>query len=336
MRAYDYLMILTMRKWRDGQAVPADTTGQLPSREVGEGELLWVDLADPTPAELRSIGKHFGLTPLGMADVLEPHERTKVVRHPDHLSFVCYAAVGDTSNDNEDQAEAGFIFNMVRVSGFVFERLIITVRANTDFSVDTLQERWLEEQRLVRLGPSYLIYSILDTIVDEYFNYIETIEDRLEDIEDLLFEKVLTNEVQQRLYNIRRDLSHLRRAVSPMRELVIDFARHFTAQTEMAGYYDDTYDHALRASEWIDSLRDTISFIVETNLSLQDTRMNEIMKKLAAWAAIISVPTLVTSYFGQNLPFFGFNEHSGLIVSSVLLVGSAIMLWAAFRKSEWL
>ena len=104
VRAYDYLMILTMRKWRDGQAVPADTTGQLPSREVDEGELLWVDLADPTPAELRSIGKHFGLTPLGMADVLEPHERTKVVRHPDHLSFVCYAAVGDTSNDNEDQA----------------------------------------------------------------------------------------------------------------------------------------------------------------------------------------------------------------------------------------
>lgn len=107
------------------------------------------------------------------------------------------------------------------------------------------------------------------------------------------------------MYHIRRDLSRIRRAASPLREVVNDLSRRFLESPELSAYYGDTYDHALRASEWIDTLRDTISFIVETNLSLQDARMNEIMKKLAGWAAIISVPTLITGFFGQNLPFLG-------------------------------
>lgn len=317
-------MIQTVRLWSNGTLSDVAAGDGLPSKDLGPNDLLWVDFCDPSQSDLKRISRHFGLTSLGIADVVEPHERTKVVRHVDHLSFVCYAAVG------EDSAA------MVRLSGFVFDRILVTVRADPSLSISRLLERWKDESELVAFGPAYLLYSMFDEIVDAYFDHIEAIEDQLEDIEDLLFEDSLSNEVQQRLYRIRRDLSRLRRAVSPMRELVIDFTRHFAKVPQLSGYFDDVYDHALRASEWIDSLRDTISFIVETNLSLQDTRMNEIMKKLASWAAIISVPTLVTGFFGQNIPFFGFNDPAGLWLSGGLLVTSVSALWLAFRKNGWL
>lgn len=297
------------------------------------GDLLWIDLLDPTPEQLAVFGQHFGLTRLGMEDVLEPHERTKVVRHADHLSFVCYTA-------HEKAAEPGspmdIAFDMIRVSGFVFEQVVITVRASDEGGATNFVERLSEEERLLRLGAGYLMYAILDSIVDGYYQAIEQIEDRLEDIEDSLFDESLTREMQEGMYHIRRDLSRIRRAASPLREVVNDFSRRFLSSPELAAYFGDTYDHALRASEWIDTLRDTISFIVETNLSLQDARMNEIMKKLAGWAAIISVPTLITGYFGQNLPFFGFDQVPGLVASSLLLVVSAIALWFSFRRNGWI
>lgn len=338
-KAYDELMMsladkMTVRLWHDGKPVQGeDDPLAVARRGVGPGDLLWIDVLDPTEHELTVLGQHFGLTRLGMEDVLEPHERTKVVRHADHLSFVCYAA-------HEKAAEPGapvdIAFDMIRVSGFIFDRVFITVRASSGGGVLDFADGLEEQGRLLSLGPDYLVYALLDAIVDGYFQAIEHIEDRLEDIEDTLFDESLSRDMQERMYHIRRDLSRLRRAASPLREVVNDLSRRHLESPELSAYFADTYDHALRASEWIDTLRDTISFIVETNLSLQDARMNEIMKKLAGWAAIISVPTLITGFFGQNLPFFGFNQVSGLVLSSVLLVGSAAVLWVAFRRRGWI
>ena len=339
MTVYDVLMMsladkMTVRLWHDGHA--AELTGDPISNachEVGPGDALWIDLVDPTEHELTVFGEHFGLTRLGIEDVLGPHERTKVVRHADHLSFVCYAA-------HEKAAEPGspldIAFDMIRISGFIFDQILITVRASEGGGVVDFIARLSGQDRLLTLGPGYLIYSLLDSIVDGYFQAIEQIEDRLEDIEDSLFDESLSRDMQERMYHIRRDLSRLRRAASPLREVVNDLSRRYMESSELAAYFADTYDHALRASEWIDTLRDTISFIVETNLSLQDARMNEIMKKLAGWAAIISVPTFITGFFGQNVPFFGFNDGSGLAASSILLVVSAIVLWFAFRRRGWI
>lgn len=325
---------MTVRLWNDGHRVEPTADPLADARHhVVSGDLLWIDVLDPTSEQLAVFGQHFGLTRLGMEDVLEPHERTKVVRHADHLSFVCYTA-------HEKAAEPGspmdIAFDMIRVSGFVFEQVVITVRASDEGGATNFVERLSEEERLLRLGAGYLMYAILDSIVDGYYQAIEQIEDRLEDIEDSLFDESLTREMQEGMYHIRRDLSRIRRAASPLREVVNDFSRRFLSSPELAAYFGDTYDHALRASEWIDTLRDTVSFIVETNLSLQDARMNEIMKKLAGWAAIISVPTLITGYFGQNLPFFGFDQVPGLVASSLLLVVSAIALWFSFRRNGWI
>lgn len=325
---------MTVHLWHNGHDVelPSDP-GAAARHQLQEGDMMWIDLLDPSQEELTQFGEDFGLTRLGIEDVFEPHERTKVVRHSDHISFVSYALHEHAAAPSEPLDIA---FDLKRISGFVFDRLLITVRDDVVTGTPNFAERLAEERRLLTLGPGYLVYALLDSIVDGYFHGIEQIEDRLEDIEDDLFDESLSREKQEAMYHIRRDLARLRRAASPMREVVNDFSRHYADTPELSAYFADTYDHALRSSEWIDSLRDTISFIVETNLSLQDARMNEIMKKLAGWAAIISVPTMITGYFGQNVPFFGFGAGQGLLLSSVLLVSSALVLWVVFRRQGWI
>jgi magnesium transporter len=131
----------------------------------------------------------------------------------------------------------------------------------------------------------------------------------------------------------------LRRVVLPMREVVNAVLRHrkdFNAPTELDSWYDDLYDHVLRASEWTESLRDMVSTLFETNLSLQDARLNNVMKKLTAWAAIIAVPTAVTGYFGQNVPYPGFAQSSGYWLSNTVIVVLAVVLYVGFKRRSWL
>jgi magnesium transporter len=106
--------------------------------------------------------------------------------------------------------------------------------------------------------------------------------------------------------------------------------------TALDGWYDDLYDHSLRAAEWTESLRDMISSLFETNLSLQDARLNTIMKKLAGWAAIIAVPTAVTGWFGQNVPYLGFAQPIGVAMSLAMIIGGSVALYLVFRKYDWI
>ena len=122
-----------------------------------------------------------------------------------------------------------------------------------------------------------------------------------------------------------------------MREVVTGLLRHKeTADPALQLWFDDLYDHVLRASEWTESLRDMVTSLFETNLSLQDSRLNEIMKKLAAWAAIIAVPTAITGWFGQNIPYPGFADVSGLWLSAIAILGMSGTLWFVFRRQGWL
>ncbi len=162
----------------------------------------------------------------------------------------------------------------------------------------------------------------------------------MESLEDALFdERTVSGHLQRRTYAIRKDLVQLRRVILPMREVVNGVLRHRkdrSAAPELDSWYDDLYDHVLRASEWTESLRDMVTTIFETNLSLQDTRLNTVMKKLTAWAAIIAVPTAITGYFGQNLPYPGYEQYWGFVLSTAVIAGVAGSLYAAFKRRGWL
>ncbi|MFJ1651835.1 magnesium transporter CorA family protein [Streptomyces sp. NPDC088337] len=144
--------------------------------------------------------------------------------------------------------------------------------------------------------------------------------------------------VQRRVFALRKSLVQLRRVMLPMREVVNGLMRpglHLITDP-LVPYYQDVYDHVLRATEWTESLRDLVASVMETNLSVQANRMNLIMKKVTSWAAIIAVPAVITGYYGQNLPYPGFGRQSGFITSSAVIVVLSAVLYLTFKRKDWL
>ena len=156
-------------------------------------------------------------------------------------------------------------------------------------------------------------------IVDGHFEAVQSLDTEIEALEDLLFDDTAAGtEVQRRSFELRKSLVLLRRLVLPMREVVNSLMRrdlHVIDQA-MTPYYQDVYDHVLRATEWTESLRDLVTTILETNLTIQGNRMNLVMKKVTSWAAIIAVPTAITGFYGQNVPYPGFAAHWGFWFST--------------------
>jgi len=130
----------------------------------------------------------------------------------------------------------------------------------------------------------------------------------------------------------------LRRIVIPMREVVNALMRRdlHVVSDDMMPYYQDVYDHVLRAADWTDSLRDLVTTILETNLTIQGNRMNVITKKVTSWAAIIAVPTFVTGFYGMNVPYPGFSHTAGLLTSITIMVAAGVLLYFVFKRRDWL
>ncbi len=187
---------------------------------------------------------------------------------------------------------------------------------------------------------SFLLYGLLDYLVDGHFRAVELLDEAIEQTEEALFDnrRDAIELVQRRSFQLRKSLVILRRITLPTREVVNTLLRHDLdiVKEPMAPYFRDVYDHVIRATEWTESLRDLVTTMVETNLTVQGNRMNLIMKKVTSWAAIIAVPTAITGWYGQNVPYPGFGKTSGLIASIILIVGLAVGLFALFRRKDWL
>lgn len=326
------------RVWRDGrvveEGVPAE---ELSDRMADPGCLVWVDLVHPSAEDLAVVADEMGLDMLAIEDALAPFERPKATRHTGHLFFMAYATELDRTGDATESFGHGRLL-LHRVSGFVLPSALVTVRPDDGLDIDEVVQRWDDNLDLLRAGPGALVHALLDTIVDRQFETIQELDDAIEGLEDQLFEDRRARRTFLRdVYGVRKDLVALRRVVLPMREVVNALLRHRVGEDgELARWYDDLYDHVLRASEWTESLRDMVTTVFETNLSQQDTRLNVVMKQLAAWAAIIAVPTAVTGWFGQNIPYPGFAQYLGLWLSILLIVALSGGLYILFRRRDWL
>jgi magnesium transporter len=323
--------------WRNGaQEIDDFPLAQLSEYLAEEGCLVWVDLCDPSPERLSEIADELTLDPLAVEDALARAERAKATRYATHTFLTAYT----TCPPAEAQEGEGQRLEVSRISAFILPRGIVTVRQKNDFDMAAVVQRWEDNADLLKYGVGALVHGLLDVIVDAHFEAVQVLDDSIESLEDGLFDdNALNRDVQLRTYRIRQDLVELRRVVLPMREVVNAVLRHrkdINAPSELDGWFDDLYDHVLRASEWTESLRDMITTIFETNLSLQDARLNIVMKKLTGWAAIIAVPTAVTGYFGQNVPYPGFAKHWGFVLSCAVIVGLAGTLYIVFKKKRWL
>jgi magnesium transporter len=216
---------------------------------------------------------------------------------------------------------------------------MITVRKNDGFSMDPVLQRWDRSADLVVHGVSFLLYGLLDVIVDEYFDTVQAFDDYYDEVSEGIFsEHPLEPRQQRHWFLMRQSLVRFHRLVVPLREAVSGLMRreHTAVSEQLYPYFQDVYDHVLRVSESTDALRDLVSTIVETNLSLRDYRQNQVMKKVTSWAAIVAVPTLITGYYGMNVPYPGSGEPWGVAVSVALMVGVSGALFVQFRKRDWL
>lgn len=338
-----------VRVWRGDDVVAHD----FPPEELGRfchdpDTLVWLDLVNPDADKLAHLASELGLEAGAIEDATAPHERPKVVRHATHLFFQTYATslalpVARDPDHDVDVSEVAKIeaqdgrLRLSRVSGFLLPHALVTIRLDDDFDMEEVVRRWDEDYDLVVHGPGALLHGLMDTIVDGHFDTIQRLDDAIEALGDTLFDDGATGAAFLRtVYGLRKDLVRLRRVVLPMREVVNGLLRHRpTGAGELDTAYDDLYDHVLRAAEWTESLRDMVTTLFETNLSLQDAHLNIVMRKLAGWAAIIAVPTAITGWFGQNVPFPGFQEAEGLVFSVVLIVVLSVGLFAFFRRRGW-
>jgi magnesium transporter len=292
--------------------------------------VVWLDLCEPERSDFELIPEEFGLNPLAVEDATTERQRPKLDRYDDHIFLTAYAVKLDRETGRLDTSELAI---------FASQRYLITVRKDGQFFMEPVIAAWDASPDLAKNGVGFLLYGLLDVVVDGHFEAVQMLDDETDALEDRLFDnRPRSQDMQRRTFQMRKSLVELRRVVLPMREVVNSLMRRDIGivNQEMTPYYQDVYDHTVRATEWTDSLRDLVTTILETHLTIQGNRLNEIMKKVTSWAAIIAVPTAVTGFYGQNVPYPGFGKEWGFWFSTLLMVALSGLLYLLFRWRDWL
>jgi magnesium transporter len=324
------------RCYRDGVLVAAG----FPIAEVSDHlaeprSVVWFDLYRPDTSDLEAIQDELRLHALAVENAVprpprQSGQRPKLDHYPEHLFLVTYALSVDAETRE---------LRKHPVSAFLTRTAMVTVRADDSFDIDAVVARWDAQPELAASGVAFLLYGLLDYVVDSHFEAVQALDDDTEELEDRLFDEITSDvSLQRRTFELRKSLVAMRRLVLPMREVVNSLLRRDLdiVDAHMTPYYQDVYDHVLRVSDWTDSLRDMQANILETRLTIRSNRLNVITKKVTSWAAIIAVPTAVTGFYGQNIPYPGFQETAGFWTSTAIIAVLAGGLYVAFRAKDWL
>lgn len=294
------------------------------------GTLVWVDFVSPTQAQLDELVQELSLHELAVEDALGPHQRPKLDHYESHLFLACHAV-------EMEGADGGL--HVTEIDAFINPRWLVTVRKDGRFPMTGVLQRWDRSPALSANGVAFLLYGLLDVVVDTYFDAVQAFDEYYEDVSESIFsERPLDPSNQRHWFETRQALVRFHRLVVPMREAVSSLMRREggIVTPEIYPYFQDIYDHVLRISESSESLRDLVATIVETNLSLRDYRQNQVVKKVGSWAAIAAVPALITGFYGMNVPFPGSGETSGFVASAVLMAVASAGLYVVFRRRDWL
>ena len=317
--------------WRKGVLEAEDFPVERVSDYLQQPDaVVWADFCLPGQDDLQQMAEELGLAPLAVEDAVASHERPKLDRYPTHLFLSTYAM----------SLVADQPLHLTQVSAFVLPQALVTVH-RADFDIDPVVKAWDDGLEMVGFGGRGLLYGLLDVIVDGYLACLQQLDDQIEDAEDRLFDDPPRSgtDIQRQTYLLRRQLTGVRKVVLPMRDVADAMLRHAELHSEQPDILErlrDLRDHVIRANEWNDALRDVIATMFETGLSLANARLNQIVRKLSGWAAIIAVPTAVTGFYGQNLPYPGYQQWWGFLVSTAVIVVLAVGIWLVFRRRGWL
>lgn len=290
---------------------------------------VWVALKDAEPAELEEMKEEFDLHELAVEDARHGHQRPKIEEYGDSLFAVLHTVEVDG-----DELVVG------EIDVFVGRNYVLSVRNRTAKGFQDVRARCEREPELLKYGSGYVLYALMDAVVDRYFPVFDALETGLEEIESRIFSGGSTTRANiESLYDLKRKLMTLKHAAGPLLDATGKLFGGRVPQVcaGMSEYFRDVYDHLIRVNQNIDSMRDMVTTATSVNLSLITLAENETTKRLAAYAALVAVPTMVAGVYGMNFKYMPELQWVwGYPYALALMSGIDVYLWFRFRRAGWL
>jgi magnesium transporter len=324
-------MLISCVAYQDGQKLAEIQKEEVSDYLQRPGTFVWVAIKDPEPQELDEMEIEFGLHPLAVEDARHGHQRPKIEEYGNQVF-----AVLQTIAVRGDEVHCG------EVDIFVGPNFILSVRHETEMGFAAVRARAESEPELLRHGSGFVLYALMDNIVDRYFPIVDALEVELERIEDRIFEGEAGDTARsniQALYKLKHKGMIVRHAVEPLIEGVHKLYGGRVPQvcSKDQEYFRDIYDHLLRVSQQLDGLRDMVATALQVNISMISLQENQVTKRLAAYAALVAVPTMIAGIYGMNF------EHMpelkwvfGYPLSLAAMAAIDFYLWTRFKKTGWL
>ena len=293
-----------------------------------DGSFVWVGLYEPDEALMEKLQEEFGLHDLAVEDAHNAHQRPKIEIYGDSLFVVLKTA----------QAVKGCV-QFGETDAFLGKRYLVTIRHGASLSYAPARARCEREPGMMALGPSYPLYAMVDFVVDNYMPVISDFQGELDKLEKEIFAEEYRRETIEKLYNLKQELTTLRLAVSPLQDILNQLQRfHPTLiHDDVRVYFRDVFDHVVRVNEATDTMRELLTAAMGVNLALVTVAQGEIVKRLAGWAALLAVPTLITGWYGMNFHHMpeldGIYSYPIMIAVTLLVCGA---LYIVLKRARWL
>ncbi|MGB5081923.1 MAG: magnesium and cobalt transport protein CorA [Burkholderiales bacterium] len=321
-------MLINCAAYKDGKKL-----GDIRPEEISEylnrpGCFVWVALKDPGPGELAALQTEFDLHELAVEDARHGHQRPKIEEYGDSI----FAVLHNIELAGED-------LNVGEIDIFVGKNYLLSVRSHSEPGFAAVRARCEREPELLKQGSGFVFYALIDAVVDRYFPVVDAIEAEFERFEEQIFSGKSLRANIEGLYYVRQKLTTLQHAVLPLLEAVgkLYGGRVPHVCTGLQEYYRDVYDHLVRINQLINSLRDTVTTAIQVNVAMITFGETEVTKRLAAWGALIAVPTFIASVYGMNFALmpelkwaFGYPAAIGAMAAI------DAYLWVRFRSARWL
>jgi len=321
-------MLVNSVAYKDGRKIAEVSNAEVRSYLEREDCILWMAVRDPDADELRQLQDEFDLHPLAVEDAQHGHQRPKFEEYGDSLFFVLHLIEPDG-----DELRVG------EVEIFVTRKYVLSVRSRSERRFSEVRNRCEREPEQMKHGTGYILYALMDAVVDRYFPILDNIETRLESIEDKIFAGTEPRANIEALYDIKQDLTTLKHATAPLLEAVSKLYGGRVPQVcvGLSDYFRDVYDHVARINQNIDAARDTVTTAISVNLSLITLQENEVTKRLAGYAALVAVPTMIAGIYGMNFEHMpGLKSAWGYPLTLMIMIVLDAYLFYRFRKAKWL
>ncbi|WP_406329100.1 magnesium and cobalt transport protein CorA [Streptomyces sp. NBC_00203] len=324
--------------YQDGARVPGgrdlvDTVERI--RKSDEG-FVWLGLHEPTAREFAGIAELFDLHPLAVEDAVEAHQRPKLERYGETLfavfKTVCYV-------EHKELTATSEVVDTGEIMVFVGHDFVITVRHGRHGSLGPLREELESDSLQLSKGPAAVLHAIADHVVDDYVNVTDSVQADIDQVEADVFAENGARADAGRIYQLKRELLELKRAVVPLARPVQELATRpiRVVDPEIQAYFRDVSDHLLRVTEQIASFDELLNSILQAHLAQVTVAQNEDMRKITAWAAVIAVPTMVCGVYGMNfdnMPELHWRFGYPIVIGVISL--ACLVLYRGFRRNGWL